>query len=88
MIEIRRNVESAVAPGQGDTQKPPLIQVWKFRNAPAEYRDLSGHGGDEDWVMFVPQSLSSDPQIAEICERRTVSCHEVSGGCVYIGAHA
>lgn len=32
------------------------IQVWRFSDAPSEYRTLSENGGDEDWVALVPKS--------------------------------
>jgi hypothetical protein len=67
------------------------IIVWEFHNAPEEYQRLSGHGGDEDWLAFVPDSLK-DAYIGWIdggnfgcCD---VSTHPVDGGVVKIGAHA
>ncbi len=30
------------------------ILVWRWDDAPDEFREFSGHGGDEDWVAFVP----------------------------------
>jgi hypothetical protein len=67
------------------------IIVWEFHNAPEEYRRLSGHGGDEDWLAFVPDSLK-DAYIGWLdygpfgcCD---VSTHPVDGGVVKIGAHA
>lgn len=35
-------------------EKPDPILVWDFRDAPAEFRALSEHGGDEDWLAVVP----------------------------------
>ncbi len=35
----------------------PHIKVWNFADAPEEYRALSGHGGDEDWVAHIPVHL-------------------------------
>ena len=34
-----------------------IIFVWPWRNAPEQYRALSTHGGDEDWVVFVAKQL-------------------------------
>ncbi len=36
------------------------IRVWRFENAPKRFRDLSGHGGDEDWVAEVPSEYVDD----------------------------
>jgi hypothetical protein len=33
------------------------IRLWHWADAPKEYRDLSTHGGDEDWVMHCPVAL-------------------------------
>lgn len=30
------------------------IKIWSFYDAPAEYKRLSNHGGDEDIVILVP----------------------------------
>lgn len=67
------------------------IMVWPFHSAPEAYRNLSPHFGDEDWVAFVPSDcndpvdwLASGTPFGR-CE---TSAHEVTGGTVYIGAHA
>lgn len=39
-------------------EKEP-IKVWEWSDAPEEFRALSTHGGDEDWVVFVPYSRTS-----------------------------
>ena len=36
-----------------DITKPP-IHVWPFHDAPQAYRDMSPHGGDEDWIALIP----------------------------------
>lgn len=70
------------------------IKVWPFYSAPEEYQKLSSHGGDEDWVAFIPTAtfeMTSQPIWMEdgtafgCCE---VSKHPVDGGIVFIGAHA
>lgn len=65
------------------------ILVWRWRDAPCTYKALSTHGGDEDWVAFVPESLRDVyiPWLERlgVCD---LSEHEVYGGIVYIGAHA
>lgn len=68
------------------------ILVWRFEDAPREYRDLSAHGGDEDWVAFVPDGLK-DEWIPWMDSGSSFGCcdvseHQVDGGVVRIGAHA
>ena len=68
------------------------ILVWRFYDAPKEYQGLSPHGGDEDWIALVPNSMSGDyigwlePGSRFGC--CDVSEHKVDSGTVYIGAHA
>lgn len=31
-----------------------MITIWAFLDAPEEYQQLSGHGGDEDWIIHCP----------------------------------
>jgi len=68
------------------------IMVWRFYDAPKEFQDLSGHGGDEDWLAFVPNA-SGDEWIGWLESGSSfgvseVTRHPVHGGIVYIGAHA
>jgi hypothetical protein len=68
------------------------IRVWRWEDAPEKYRRLSEHGGDEDWVAFVPAALK-DEWIGWAEEGGpfgycSVSEHEVDGGRVLIGARA
>jgi hypothetical protein len=32
-----------------------MIRIWAYHHAPKEYRELSNHGGDEDWLAHIPQ---------------------------------
>ena len=69
--------------------KAPIL-VWDFYNSPKEFQELSGHGGDEDWVAFVPDG-APDPTWA--WEGTPFGCfsvedHKVEGGRVLIGAHS
>ena len=41
-----------------------VILVFHFEDAPEALRQLSGHGGDEDWIAVVPPELVDvDPYI-------------------------
>lgn len=66
------------------------IRVWPFHLAPPEWQALSGNGGDEDWLAFVPAAYA-DEYIGWLHSSAfgccAISQHEVEGGTVYIGAH-
>lgn len=70
---------------------PPML-VWRYYDAPKQYQDMSPHGGDEDWIMFIPECLKdmyiswAEPGSSFGC--CDVSEHEVSGGKILIGAHS
>lgn len=66
------------------------IWVWRFEDAPEMYRSLSDHGGDEDWVAYVPKGYNYIPWLREGGEFGCcrVSEYEVIDGTIYIGAHA
>ena len=69
------------------------IQVWRFADAPAALRDLSGHGGDEDWLALIPpryaQTYFSWMQSGTGFGGNEVSEHILlDGSIVRIGAHA
>lgn len=72
--------------------KNKTILVWLWEDAPEEYRALSAHGGDEDWVAFKPEGLRGECvdwlEPGSGFGRHLTSIHEVLGGQVYIGAHA
>lgn len=34
-----------------------VIKVWKWNDAPEKYKALSTHGGDEDYIVYVPEEL-------------------------------
>lgn len=72
------------------SQKKAPIRVWRFDDAPAKYQRLSGHGGDEDWLAFVPDGqetpLWMDAGTPFGCYK--ASRRAVKGGWVVIGAHA
>jgi len=71
-----------------------MIKVWRFEDAPAEYQALSTNGGDEDWVVFVPDGFA-EVHIPFLVEggSGSIGCwcieeHAVKGGKVCIGSHA
>lgn len=45
----------------------PLIKIWRFKDAPEIYRNLSTNGGDEDWVVVMskPEFLITDEKTGE-----------------------
>lgn len=66
------------------------ILVWQWEHAPDALRSLSPHGGDEDWVAFIPTGLARPAWTEEgssfgCC---CVSETETPKGLVLIGAHA
>ncbi len=69
--------------------KLTMIRIWQWKDAPLRWRELSYNGGDEDWVMYVPDGCNADTyrleQAIGIC---TTNVHPVQGGLVYIGVHA
>ncbi len=38
------------------------IRVWRFDDAPDEFRAMSQHGGDEDWVAHIPAGFDGGEQ--------------------------
>jgi hypothetical protein len=64
------------------------IRVWSWKDAPDEYKALSNHGGDEDWVALIPCDLP-DLWVRLPFDAIYMSSHNVGLlGTVYIGAHA
>lgn len=76
----------------GPAVPPPdgSVRIWKWWEAPGELRNLSDHGGDEDWVCLIPKEMAHDylpfADALGICR---VSEHFLTDGRkVLIGAHA
>lgn len=77
-----------------DTKQPEdkMIRVWRWEDAPEEYRKLSTAGGDEDWVAVLP-AVMKDQHIGWLegdafgaCD---VDTYELPDGrVVKIGAHS
>lgn len=99
--EEKENCEEASSMTPSETTKIILnshelqlktIFIWKWEDAPEEFKTLSHHGGDEDWVAFIPDSMK-DEYISWMEEGTSFGCcdiseHSVPGGVVRIGAHA
>jgi len=72
------------------------ILVWRWQDAPQKFKELSGHGGDEDWVAFISQNcweMEGEDLPAWMDEGtgfawHDVSIHHIENGVVVIGAHA
>lgn len=69
------------------------ILVYRFDDAPEEYRKMSEHGGDEDWLAIVPASLADDDIWWAETGTPFGCCHVsqdrlADGRRVLIGAHA
>jgi hypothetical protein len=70
------------------------IKVWRFNEAPAEYRELSCNGGDEDWVALVPAGFTYPEHVIWLEPGSAFGCCDVErhampdGSFVYIGCHA
>ena len=70
-----------------------VIQVWRWADAPEDFRALSRHGGDEDWVAHVPAEMT-DEWIGWMEDGTPFGCCDVSrhplpdGSEIRIGAHA
>ena len=74
-------------------QKDKTIRVWRFADAPQTLQLLSNHGGDEDWVAWVPPEYAQDsiPWLesgSEFGPCRTSEHDLPDGSTVYTGAHA
>lgn len=70
-----------------------VIKVWKYKNAPQELKEMSEHGGDEDWVALLPPSLNGEwiPWADEGTSFGSCSVQRErlpDGSTVLIGAHA
>jgi len=64
-------------------------RVWAWADAPAKYKALSEHGGDEDWVIVCPKG--SENQAVWLVHRLAVCNHSeamLEDEIVYITAHA
>ena len=66
------------------------ISIYRWEDAPYAWKKLSTNGGDEDWVVFVPEPLRGEyiPFLEEGRFSNIVDSYEIPGGVVIIGSHA
>jgi hypothetical protein len=94
IIDRAEQMEKVLAVAKDLVEKkvePEPIRVWRFQDAPEEYRALSQHGGDEDWIAYVPAYLANSyiPWLESgsfgVCD---ISEHKLRsiGDTIYIGA--
>jgi len=53
----RTFIVSGEFPPTEEYDRGPIL-VWRFYDAPAWMAALSQHGGDEDWLAYIPASLA------------------------------
>lgn len=94
-LDRRNQVWDAVING---TLPPPVLQVWKYEDAPEGFRELSPRDGDEDWLALVPPGMAADsgevswmswyPNDQSRCHLRVVKHPKLPDLEIWIGAHA
>lgn len=76
------------------SKEKEAIWVWRFEDAPEEYRKMSNNGGDEDWLAVVPPSFLKELWIPWLQEGSPFGVCDVqiytleTGHQVYIGSHS
>jgi hypothetical protein len=68
-----------------------IMKIWHWEHAPEEYRKLSGHGGDEDYVILVDKVHENEYYVEAIIDRLTVcgyEKHDLGDWVLFITAHA
>jgi len=72
--------------------KEPIL-VWRFEDAPPEYKVFSVNGGDQDWLARVPAHMQGQEDIGWL-ESPAFGAYDVEkfvlpdGGVLYIGSHS
>lgn len=72
----------------------PQIRVYYYSDAPQEWQDLSTHGGDEDFLTYIPKERRESELAYRVSQegafgRWFVSEHELpDGALIVIHAHA
>jgi hypothetical protein len=75
------------------TGRDNCIRVWRFKDAPPELRALSQSGGDEDWLLLVPDGITEEygwlpwVNVPSFGSCR-VDMYPIAGATVFIGCHA
>ena len=71
-------------------KQPKMVCVWDFYVADKSLRVLSEHGGDEDWVIFVPSGLEEPNWIYSAPFYHDPQKIELGSDCgtIYISAHS
>jgi hypothetical protein len=41
------------------TEKCLCIKVWKYKDAPKKYRELSLDSNNDDWLAFIPEEIKN-----------------------------
>ncbi len=67
------------------------MTVWRWEDAPKRFQCLSFSGGDEDWVIWIPEMFKEDIEYLS-CFRQNYSAYDwhpipLNGGYVVILAH-
>jgi hypothetical protein len=73
---------------------PEPIKIWAFQDGPEHLRNMSEHGGDEDWIALVPSNYREvEYTKLNLLDRfvrwgvDAVEVHTTPEGDVYISAH-
>jgi len=69
------------------------IRIWPWKSAPPQFRKLSNNGGDEDWIVYIPQEHLSDvdhslwlDNIDSCAEPQKIQLK--NGDWIFIGSHS
>ncbi len=69
------------------------ILIWKFKDAPKQYQDMSENGGDEDYIALIPPNYEHE-YFSFLEEGASFGCCGVdeiklqNGYTLLIGSHA
>jgi hypothetical protein len=91
-----REQRTAIRSRKGCDEVHEHVRIWQFSYAPLDFRELSQHGGDEDWLIHVPANMMEMymPWLENGIRQGWFGCSDVSehpqpdGSRIYIGAHA
>lgn len=76
---------------EAQSLKKPVVEIWRFEDTPKALQNLSPHGGDEDYIVFVRDE--GNPVVWQLEGGRFLgndhwTRHEYDGEVIWIGAHA